>query len=119
MKSVYTWRLIYILILFLPSQLRAQPNSSLSLLESYLGAPVLKASISVQQNIPLRIGELVSYLDRYALVTKEAPLSPGYFYIITSLNPLKPDFLYFDEVAHLRPRMILKDLTLVERLSNI
>lgn len=118
MKSVYTWRLIYILILFLPSQLRAQPNPDFSLLESYSGAPVLKACIRTKQKPVLRTKKLTSYLGNSALVRNQSKFYPGYLHIMTALNSIKTDFMCFEEMARLQPPMILKDLTLVERLSN-
>jgi|GEM_PF-5020762 hypothetical protein len=121
MKPVYTWRLIYILLFCLPSHLSAQPKSSACfLLKSCIGAPILKAKIfnHAEANDPQDVcpGELVSIDGQYGLIKQEA--ASGHFDIIISFKPLVYTHRAQAEIVRFQPRLILKQLALMERLSN-
>ena len=121
MKPVYTWTLIYILLFCLPSHLSAQRKSSACfLLESCIGAQILKIKTfnHAETNDPqdLRSGELVSIDGQYGLIEKETPSS--HFDIIISFKPLAYTHRAQADIVRFEPPLILKQLALMERLSN-
>jgi hypothetical protein len=124
MKFVYTWPVIYILLFLLPSQLTASPpKNSCADLNAIINT-IVSLETQTCRAEAFFVGEAVAYSPvlgcpkKVAIVVGQSQKSPAYYYVVSSLTPYKKEFIYVEDALAFHPRKVLKDQTLVEKLSN-
>ena len=117
MKPVYTWMLIYILLLLLPSQLEAQPRYND--LRDCIGKPILQNKTPNDTEVnhvhELRIGQLIAINGNYGLIWRQ--INVGTFTVITNLNPPTLQNVAALNILTFEPNLVLKS-PFMELLSN-